>query len=109
MPCALRAELAATGLADRQRGFNLTWHDWLNLDNQMTMSRVIAAAAQQRTNSRGSHCRDDHPEAGALETSRFTRVRQTPTGVLDISDEAVRFTHVAPGQTLLLETVTAAE
>ncbi len=42
----IEAELMATGLADDNRVFNLTWHDWLNLRSLVEISRVIALAAR---------------------------------------------------------------
>ncbi len=35
-------QLARTGVADVDRAFNLSWHDWLNLKNLIAVSRVIA-------------------------------------------------------------------
>jgi fumarate reductase flavoprotein subunit len=104
---ALEAELLATGLPDMDLAFNLTWHDWLNLRSLIEVSRVIARAALQRQDSRGAHYREDFPEAGELETSRFTLVRQV-SGDLKVEEEAVEFTRVRPGETLLKD-ATAAE
>jgi fumarate reductase flavoprotein subunit len=97
---AIEAELLATGLADSDRAFNLTWHDWLNLRSLTEVSRVIALAARKRENSRGAHFRSDFPEPGDLATSRFTVARQTAAGI-EITDEPVEFTLVKPGETLL--------
>jgi fumarate reductase flavoprotein subunit len=97
---ALEAELLDTGVADGNRAFNLTWHDWMNLRSLIETSRVIALAAQQRENSRGAHYRSDFPEPGDLETSTFTVVRQS-AGKLAITNEPVLFTHVRPGESLL--------
>ena len=97
---AIDAELDATGIADTDRAFNLTWHDWLNLKNLVAVSKVVAAAALQRTNSRGAHFRSDFPGEGDLPTSTFTVVRQD-NGKLRISDEPVQFTIVKPGDSLL--------
>ena len=97
---AIDAELDATGIADTDRAFNLTWHDWLNLKNLIAVSKVVAAAALQRTNSRGAHFRSDFPGEGDLPTSTFTVVRQD-NGKLRISDEPVQFTIVKPGDSLL--------
>jgi fumarate reductase flavoprotein subunit len=96
----LEAELLETGVADDNRAFNLTWHDWINLRSLIETSRVIALAARQRENSRGAHFRSDFPEPGDLETSTFTVVRQG-TGGLAITNEPVLFTHVRPGESLL--------
>jgi succinate dehydrogenase/fumarate reductase flavoprotein subunit len=45
--------------------FNLAWHDWLNLTNQVTVSRLIAASALAREESRGAHYRSDRPDSHA--------------------------------------------
>jgi fumarate reductase flavoprotein subunit len=103
---AIGAELSATGVADRDRAFNLTWHDWLNLRSLVEVSRVIALAARKRENSRGAHFRSDFPEAGDLATSWFTVARQTASGV-EINERPVEFTHVRPGETLLSGQVAA--
>ena len=90
------------------RAFNLSWHDWLNLKSQIAVSKVVAHAALARENSRGSHFREDFKDPGDLATSRFTVV--TKAGAkLAVSDEAVRFTHVKPGETLIKDEPQAAE
>ena len=53
---------------------NLTWHDWLNLESLVDISRVITVSALARENSRGAHFREDFPEPGDLHASRYTRV-----------------------------------
>ena len=103
---AIEAELLDTGVADRDRRFNLTWHDWLNLRSLCEISRVIALAALRRENSRGAHYRSDFPEPGDLSTSTFTVARQE-AGRIEIADEPVLFTHVKPGETLLRDSIAA--
>jgi fumarate reductase flavoprotein subunit len=93
-------ELHDTGIAGTDLAFNLTWHDWLNLENLVAMSKVIAAAALRRENSRGAHYRADFTGEGDLATSTFTVVRKQDDG-LALTDELVRFTLVEPGETLL--------
>jgi fumarate reductase flavoprotein subunit len=93
---ALEAELDSAALPDMERAFNLTWHDWLNLKSLVAVSRVIAAAAQARTDSRGAHFRSDYPECGRLEQSAFTSVQGER-----VSMRPVAFTRVHPGETLL--------
>ncbi|MFM9851001.1 MAG: L-aspartate oxidase [Hyphomicrobiaceae bacterium] len=97
---AIDTELNTTGIADTDRAFNLTWHDWLNLKNLIVMSKVITAAALRRTNSRGAHFRTDFPGEGDLPTSTFTVARERD-GKLQISEEPVQFTIVKPGESLL--------
>ena len=97
---AIEGELLGIGVSDGDRAFNLTWHDWLNLRSLVEISKVITLAALKRENSRGAHYREDFPDEGDLATSTFTVARQKD-GRLDIVDEAVRFTIVKPGQSLL--------
>ncbi|MGQ0544899.1 MAG: L-aspartate oxidase [Betaproteobacteria bacterium] len=93
---ALEAELERSSLADANRAFNLTWHDWLNLQSLVAVSRAITAAAMARTDSRGAHYRADFPDAGSLEQSAFTSLRN---GKLTM--KPVKFTRVRPGESLL--------
>jgi fumarate reductase flavoprotein subunit len=94
---ALETQLDAQCLADHNRAFNLTWQDWMNLKSLVAVSRAIAAAALARRDSRGAHCRSDHPDTGPLEHSAFTSIGAD----LQVSMKPVAFTRVRPGQTLL--------
>ena len=95
-------ELARVGVADGDRAFNLSWHDWLNLESLIAVSRVIAAAALAREDSRGAHFREDHPATSELATSSYVVVQQQGPALV-IRRERVRFTRVAPGQTVIAE------
>ncbi len=103
----IEAQLMKTGVSDADRAFNLTWHDWLNLRSLVDVSKVIARAALQRQNSRGAHFREDFTGAGDLETSRYT-IARLHDGNVQIGDEAVDFTIVKPGESLIKETDAAA-
>jgi len=96
----LEGELNETGIADANRAFNLSWHDWLNLKSLVQVSRVIAEAALARTDSRGAHFREDFPETGALEKSSYTSLSMEGSS-LTVKAKPVAFTRVRPGQTLL--------
>ncbi len=98
----LKAEFLQTGLPNHETVFNLTWHDWLNLRNLIDISQVIATAALHRENSRGAHFREDFPDSGDYESSYFTVARQR-NGTIEVEREAVAFTIVKPGETLLRE------
>jgi fumarate reductase flavoprotein subunit len=105
---SLESDLDGAGIADGNRAFNLTWHDWLNLKSLVQISRVIAEAALARTDSRGAHFREDFPEAGPLEQSAYTSVRQKD-GVSSIGMKPVAFTRVRPGESLLRANAPSAE
>jgi fumarate reductase flavoprotein subunit len=98
----LQAELRETGVAESSRALNVTWHDWLNLDNLITVSRAIAAAALTRENSRGAHYREDFPEPGDLASSTYTVVRHDGNQ-FRITMQPVNFTRVQPGETLITD------
>ncbi len=89
-------------MADGDRAFNLSWHDWLNLKNLIEVSRVIASSALAREDSRGAHYREDHPETDDLASSSYIVVQRQGPG-LETRRESVRFTRVAPGQTILAD------
>ena len=96
----LDAQLSRTGVADTDRAFNLSWHDWLNLSSLIAVSRVIAAAAIAREDSRGAHYREDHPDTDPLGQSTYTVARANGTAVR-IGREPVQFTRVRPGDSLI--------
>ena len=96
----LRETLHLTGVDGNDRAFNMTWHDWMNLDSLIRVSESICAAALARDDSRGAHYREDHPETGDLATSQFTQVRRDGDA-LSVSFAPVEFTRVKPGETLI--------
>ena len=99
---ALDDRLARTGLHDAESlAFNLTWHDWLNLRNQILVSRTIVQAALSRENSRGAHYREDYPDTGDLETSYYTVTELDRTGSIQVHNRDVQFKRISPGESLL--------
>jgi len=93
-------ELMTLGVDCSNLAFNLTWHDWLNLQNLVEVSEVIGRAALARENSRGAHYREDFPEVGDLDGSTFTVARLAGDDVR-VEQDPVKFSHVKPGETLL--------
>ena len=82
------------------RAYNLTWHDWLNLESLIDISEVITRAAEAREDSRGAHFREDFPETGDLHATAFTRVR-AHGGDLTVETVPVTFDIVKPGESLI--------
>jgi fumarate reductase flavoprotein subunit len=97
----LEEELDRVGLPDQGRVFNLTWHDWMNLKNQIIISKSITHAALARENSRGAHFREDFPDAGNLDESEYTVVGQTDDGIQTVTTRPVEFDIVKPGESLI--------
>ena len=97
---ALKLEMETIGVASNNLAFNLSWHDWLNLQSLIHTSEVIAKAGLSRENSRGAHFREDFPDAGPMDQSYFTVATDGDSGI-EVSREAVKFTIVKPGQSLL--------
>jgi fumarate reductase flavoprotein subunit len=96
----LDAELMAIGVPAASRSYNVSWHDWMNLKSLISVSQVIVEAALAREDSRGAHFREDFPKTGALPGSTYTVVRQRGER-LELTREAVQFTRVRPGETIL--------
>lgn len=93
-------ELMDVGVASDNLAFNLTWHDWLNMRSLCDVSEVIAKAGLARENSRGAHYREDFPEPGEMADSYFT-VAKVEGDEVAVTREAVQFTIVKPGETIL--------
>jgi len=96
----LKQDLLGTGLANDNRVFNLSWHDWLNLQSLIEISEVIASAALARENSRGAHYREDFVDTGSLQESYFT-VASLEKNQIEVDRQSVIFSIVKPGESLL--------
>ena len=97
----LEGRLLQTGISGKDLRYNLTWHDWMNLESLITVSRAIREAAEARTDSRGAHFREDFPETGPLDASAYSRVRSGGSGGFAVDFVPVRFTRVRPGESLI--------
>jgi succinate dehydrogenase / fumarate reductase flavoprotein subunit len=59
---ALRPRIESVGLADRSRAFNTARIEALELQNLFEVAEATAISAEQRTESRGAHAREDYQE-----------------------------------------------
>ena len=95
-----RADLAQFGVADSDRAFNLSWHDWINLQNMLDISLVIGKASMARADSRGAHYREDFPQTSDLTDTTYTQVSGSADDLLT-EMIPVSFDIVSPGQSLI--------
>jgi fumarate reductase flavoprotein subunit len=101
-------DLLAMGVADDDRRYNVTWHDCLNLQSLIDISKVITVSALARENSRGAHFREDFPDPGDLHSSRYTRVHADGDEIA-LEMVPVSFDIVSPGQSLISDEVDIAQ
>ena len=81
----------------------MSWHEWLNVENLLRVSRVIVHAALAREESRGAHFRADFTATGPLEESCFSVVSEAGAPMVHCtpSCDPVDFNIVRPGESLL--------
>jgi fumarate reductase flavoprotein subunit len=94
---ALHEELLATGIGSGQRHFDIAWQDWLNLDSQMIVSKMIIAAALAREDSAGAHYRTDFSDTVPSEDAWYTEIRKVGHE-LAVQRQSVDFNRLKPGQ-----------
>ncbi|HIF15920.1 MAG TPA: fumarate reductase/succinate dehydrogenase flavoprotein subunit [Candidatus Poseidoniales archaeon] len=67
--------------------YNSGWHQALDLKNMVDISRACTLAALTRTESRGGHTREDHPEPDTGKWSHTTNVIWMQDGEVKIRQE----------------------
>ena len=71
------------------REYNPGWHTGMDLGNLLTISEAIARCAIVRTESRGGHFRDDHPEKDPAQAMYNLVVRKSADGTMQLSKEPI--------------------
>jgi len=82
----------------RRPSMNQEWMQALNLRSMVTVSTLIARAALERTESRGSHFRADHPDRDDARWLRHVVLTRTADGPA-VTTRPVRITRLRPEPT----------
>jgi succinate dehydrogenase / fumarate reductase flavoprotein subunit len=82
---ALKERAARVGVTGN-RQYNPGWHTALDLRPLLTVSEAVTLAALERTESRGAHTRDDHPEPDP-ELAKVKLVVRPADGELEVARE----------------------
>ncbi len=85
---ALRDRAARAGVSGH-REYNPGWHTALDLANLLTVSEAVVRSALERTESRGGHFRDDHPEKDPAQGEVNLVVQRGTDGAMTVRREPV--------------------
>ena len=75
---------------------NYGWQEALDLENQLTVARVVVASALHREESRGAHHRSDFPESDDERWLRYVTAHASPAGEPVIETRPVMLDRAAP-------------
>jgi succinate dehydrogenase/fumarate reductase flavoprotein subunit len=89
----LAAQLPAVGVPGHA-ALNTAWQDWLNVDNQLAVARLIVLSALERRESRGAHFRRDFPAPSPADPVSIRVQRRGAAAT--VWTEAVAFTRARP-------------
>jgi succinate dehydrogenase / fumarate reductase flavoprotein subunit len=78
-------ERASHAAVTGNREYNPGWHTALELRNMLTVAEAVARCALERTESRGAHFREDHPDKGAEWGKVNLTVRKGGQGKMEVA------------------------
>ncbi len=78
------AKRAENAHAPGNREYNPGWHTALDLHNLLTVSEAMCLSAEQRTESRGGHFREEYPEKSKEGSTYNTVVRKAQDGSMEV-------------------------
>jgi len=88
----LREALSSVAVGGTRR-YNLTWQQWMDVENLALAAEMVARSARYRTESRGAHYREDYPERNDEEWLSNVCVQRSEDGV-EVWDDPVTFTRM---------------
>lgn len=88
-------ELPSLAPTSRARAYNKEWLDALELGNILQLLEFAASSALHRTESRGVHFREDHPDTDNDNWLRETVVKRSDTG-FEVTTRPVCTTSITP-------------
>jgi succinate dehydrogenase/fumarate reductase flavoprotein subunit len=74
--------------------FNLTWQEYINVRNLVSIAKMVTKSALMRTESRGSHYREDYPESNDDKWLSNIFVTKTENAEPNYRTEKVKQTHI---------------
>lgn len=92
----IRAALDEAAVSGSRR-YNLEWNEFMDVENLAVAAEMVARSARYRTESRGAHYRDDHPERDDEEWLANVYVRRGDDG-MEVWREDVAFTRLHPDE-----------
>ncbi|MBW1996115.1 MAG: hypothetical protein JRI77_16950 [Deltaproteobacteria bacterium] len=78
------------------RPYNMPWNHYIDLLNMVEVSRIVAAAAQRRKESRGAHFRTDCPEQNDHKWLTNLFLRKADSGEPLIEERPVKLAYMKP-------------
>jgi len=90
-----REELPLLETTTQGRSYNKEWLDAIELENILELLTFAATSALQRTESRGVHFREDHPDTDNDNWLKESVVKKTDAG-FEVTSRPVRTTSLTP-------------
>ena len=88
-------EVPRISTTSKERAYNKEWLDALELEHMLDLLERATACALQRTESRGVHFREDHPDTDNDNWLKETVVKRTGDG-FEVTTRPVETTSLTP-------------